>query len=141
MSETKFTISVSGDPASQGSHAIMNGRIVQVNSKKHKAWRTAIVSEVISALPEGWEPIDEPVELIVNFYMPKPASVKRPLPSVSPDLDKLVRSVGDALAIAGVYTDDSRIVRISARKLYAQGIEPGATIAVRTIYDTPTEQK
>jgi crossover junction endodeoxyribonuclease RusA len=139
MSETKFTISVLGDPASQGSHAIMNGRIVQVNSKKHKAWRTAIVSTCIDELPEGWVPLDEPVELIVNFYMPKPKSVDRPLPSVAPDLDKLVRAVGDALAIAGVYADDSRIVRISARKLYAQGIEPGATIEVRTVCDTPTE--
>jgi Holliday junction resolvase RusA-like endonuclease len=45
----------------------------------------------------------------------------------------LIRAVGDALAIAGVYTDDSRIVRISARKLYAQGIEPGATILVKTL--------
>jgi Holliday junction resolvase RusA-like endonuclease len=133
MEENKFTISVTGDPASQGSHAIMNGRIVQVNSKKHKAWRTAIVTEAISALPQNWEPLDEPVELIVNFYMPRPVSVTRPLPSVAPDLDKLIRSVGDALAIAGVYTDDSRIVRISARKLYAQGIEPGATIEVRPI--------
>lgn len=133
MSETNFTISVVGDPASQGSHAIMNGRIVQVNSKKHKAWRTAIVTECIANLPADWVPLDEPVELIVNFYMPKPASVKRSLPSISPDLDKLIRSVGDALAIAGVYTDDSRIVRISARKLYAQGIEPGATIEVKPI--------
>jgi Holliday junction resolvase RusA-like endonuclease len=133
MSEDNFIISVVGDPASQGSHAIMNGRIVQVNSKKHKAWRTAIVTECIANLPADWVPLDEPVELIVNFYMLKPASVKRSLPSVSPDLDKLIRSVGDALAIAGVYTDDSRIVRISARKLYAQGIEPGATIEVKPI--------
>jgi Holliday junction resolvase RusA-like endonuclease len=133
MSETNFTISVTGDPASQGSHAIMNGRIVQVNSKKHKAWRTAIVSTCIDNLPEGWQPLDQPVELIVNFYMPKPVSVKRSLPSVAPDLDKLIRAVGDALAIGGVYTDDSRIVRISARKVYAQGIEPGATIEVRPI--------
>ena len=133
MSETKFTISVIGDPASQGSHAIMNGRIVQVNSKKHKAWRTAIVQACIESLPADWVPLDEPVELIVNFYMSKPASVKRSLPSVAPDLDKLIRSVGDALAIGGVYADDSRIVRISARKLYAQGIEPGATIEVRPI--------
>ncbi len=117
----------------------MNGRIVQVNSKKHKAWRTAIVNSCIEELPEGWVPLDEPVELIVNFYMPKPKSVNRALPSVAPDLDKLVRAVGDALAIAGVYADDSRIVRISARKLYAQGIEPGATISVRTVCDTPTE--
>ena len=131
MAEVSF--SVCGDPASQGSHAIMNGRIVQVNSKKHKAWRSAIVNEVIATLPADWEPIDGPCELIVNFYMAKPASVKRSAPSVAPDLDKLVRSVGDALAIAGVYTDDSRITRISARKLYAQGIEPGASIVVKSI--------
>jgi Holliday junction resolvase RusA-like endonuclease len=111
----------------------MNGRIVQVNSKKHKAWRTAIVQACIESLPADWVPLDEPVELIVNFYMSKPVSVKRSLPSVAPDLDKLIRSVGDALAIAGVYADDSRIVRISARKLYATGIEPGATISVKTI--------
>ena len=131
MAEVSF--SITGDPASQGSHAIMQGRIVQVNSKKHKAWRTAIVNEVIATLPADWEPIDGPCELIVNFYMAKPASVKRSSPSVAPDLEKLVRSVGDALAIAGVYTDDSRIVRISARKLYAQGIEPGATITVKSL--------
>ena len=131
MAEVSF--SISGDPASQGSHAIMQGRIVQVNSKKHKAWRTAIVNEVIATLPADWEPIDGPCELIVNFYLSKPVSVKRSSPSVAPDLDKLVRSVGDALAIAGVYTDDSRITRISARKLYAQGIEPGATITVKTL--------
>jgi Holliday junction resolvase RusA-like endonuclease len=111
----------------------MQGRIVQVNSKKHKAWRTAIVNEVIATLPADWEPIDGPCELIVMFYLPKPATVKRSAPSVAPDLDKLVRSVGDALAIAGVYTDDSRITRISARKLYAQGIEPGASIVVKSI--------
>jgi Holliday junction resolvase RusA-like endonuclease len=131
MAEVSF--SITGDPASQGSHAIINGRIVQVNSKKHKAWRTAIVNEVIATLPPGWEPIDGPCELVVMFLMPKPASVKRSAPSVAPDLDKLVRSVGDALAIAGVYTDDSRITRISARKLYAQGVEPGATITVKTL--------
>jgi Holliday junction resolvase RusA-like endonuclease len=131
MAEVSF--SITGDPASQGSHAIMQGRIVQVNSKKHKAWRTAIVNEVIATLPADWVPIDGPCELIVNFYLSKPASVTRSSPSVAPDLDKLVRSVGDALAIAGVYTDDSRITRISARKLYAQGIEPGATITVQTL--------
>jgi Holliday junction resolvase RusA-like endonuclease len=129
----EVSLSVSGDPASQGSHAIINGRIVQVNSKKHKAWRTAIVNQAIATLPPDWEPIDGPCELVVNFYMLKPASVKRSSPSVAPDLDKLIRSVGDALAIAGVYTDDSRITRISARKLYAQGIEPGATITVKAL--------
>lgn len=133
MSKAEITLSVIGDPASQGSHAIMNGRIVQVNSAKHKRWRTAIVSEAIAQLPPDWVAIDGPCELIVNFYLPKPPSVKRELPSVMPDLDKLLRSVGDAVAIAGIVTDDSRIIRISARKLYAEGIEPGATIVVKEV--------
>jgi Holliday junction resolvase RusA-like endonuclease len=129
----EVSLSVVGDPASQGSHAIMQGRIVQVNSKKHKAWRNAITQTALATLPADWEPIDEPCELIVIFFMPKPASVKRSLPTVSPDLDKLIRAVGDSLTDSGVVTDDSRIVRISARKVYAQGIEPGATIEVKTL--------
>jgi Holliday junction resolvase RusA-like endonuclease len=128
----EVSLSVTGDPASQGSHAIMHGRIVQVNSSKHKAWRKAIVQEAIATLPNDWQPIDEPCELIVNFYLPKPKTVDRQLPSVSPDLDKLIRAVGDSLTDSGVVIDDSRIVRISARKLYAEGIAPGATIQVKT---------
>jgi Holliday junction resolvase RusA-like endonuclease len=129
----EVSLSVIGDPASQGSHAIMHGRIVQVNSSKHKAWRKAIVQEAIATLPDEWQPIDEPCELIVNFYLPKPKTVDRQLPSVSPDLDKLIRAVGDSLTDSGVVIDDSRIVRISARKLYAEGIAPGATIQVKTL--------
>jgi Holliday junction resolvase RusA-like endonuclease len=129
----EVSLSVTGDPASQGSHAIMHGRIVQVNSSKHKAWRKAIVQEAIATLPDDWQPIDEPCELIVIFYLPKPKTVNRQLPSVSPDLDKLIRAVGDSLTDSGVVTDDSRIVRISARKLYAEGIDPGATIQVKTL--------
>jgi Holliday junction resolvase RusA-like endonuclease len=129
----EVSLSVTGDPASQGSHAIINGRIVQVNGSKHKVWRKAIVQEAINTLPSGWVPIDEPCELIVAFYLPKPKTVTRSLPSVSPDLDKLVRAVGDSLTDSGVVADDSRIVRISARKLYAEGIQPGATIQVKTL--------
>ncbi|CAB4154268.1 Rus Holliday junction resolvase [uncultured Caudovirales phage] len=129
----EVSLSVTGDPASQGSHAIMHGRIVQVNSSKHKAWRKAIVQEAIATLPLDWQPIDEPCELIVAFYLPKPKTVTRQLPSVSPDLDKLIRAVGDSLTDSGVVADDSRIVRISARKLYAEGIQPGATILVKTL--------
>jgi Holliday junction resolvase RusA-like endonuclease len=129
----EVSLSVIGNPASQGSHAIMYGRIVQVNSSKHKAWRKAIVQEAIATLPDDWQPIDEPCELIVNFYLPKPKTVDRQLPSVSPDLDKLIRAVGDSLTDSGVVTDDSRIVRISARKMYAEGIQPGASIQVKTL--------
>jgi hypothetical protein len=84
MAEVSF--SITGDPASQGSHAIMQGRIVQVNSKKHKAWRTAIVTKVIETLPQDWVPIDGPCELNVLFLMPRGKTVSRGLPTVAPDL-------------------------------------------------------
>jgi Holliday junction resolvase RusA-like endonuclease len=129
----EVSLSVSGDPASQGSHAIINGRIVQVNSKKHKAWRQAVVQSAIAILPDDWTPINEPCEVSINFYLPRPKTVDRPSPSVPPDLDKLIRAVFDSLKDSGVVVDDSRIVRVSARKLYAQGIDPGATITVKSL--------
>lgn len=48
-----------------------------------------------------------------------------------PDLDKLVRAVGDALTDAGAFIDDSRIVMITATKAY-EG-ESGARITLERI--------
>jgi crossover junction endodeoxyribonuclease RusA len=131
--EQDLTISVEGDPASQGSHAIMRGRIVQVNNAKLTKWRKAIMYAVQDVLPEDWQPIDEACELNVTFFMPRGSTVTRRMPSVAPDLDKLIRAVGDALTQANAITDDSRIVRISARKVYAQGVPSGASINIKPI--------
>lgn len=79
------------------------------------------------------------IRLGINFYMPRPASIsikKRPLPIVAPDLDKLVRGVGDALKAAGVYKDDAQVCSIQATKVYgtdeAQG-SPGAWIVISEV--------
>jgi Holliday junction resolvase RusA-like endonuclease len=133
MEGAEIHISVSGDPASQGSHAVMNGRIVQVNSAKHKRWRNAVRDAARAELPADWVPIPGPCEVRVIFYMPKPKTVTRASPSVSPDLDKLCRSVLDSLSDAGVYEDDARVTLLNARKIYAQGIEPGASITVKAL--------
>ena len=69
------------------------------------------------------------LDVVVKFRLQRPASVRRQYPSVMPDLDKLIRSTGDALKTAGVYTDDSRVVGITAVKVYAD--TPGADIIVR----------
>jgi hypothetical protein len=54
-----------------------------------------------------------------------------------PDLDKLIRGVGDSLKSAGVYVDDSQVVRWIAAKEYASpdidSPKPGAVIHVFTI--------
>jgi crossover junction endodeoxyribonuclease RusA len=128
-----LTIDVSGDPASQGSHSVINGRIVQVNSTKHKRWRNAVVFAALDLIDEDWVPIDEPVELSVIFYLPRPKTATREFPAVMPDLDKLIRAVGDSLTTAGIISDDSRIIAIHAKKLYADARGVGAVIRVNTL--------
>jgi len=131
---SEILIDITGDPASQGSHSVINGRIVQVNSSKHKNWRNAVAFAAMDAIPDGWELLDEPLELSVIFYLPRPKTATRAYPSVMPDLDKLLRSVGDSLT-GVIWQDDSRVVRITATKLYADARRPGALIRVNTLPD------
>jgi crossover junction endodeoxyribonuclease RusA len=127
-----LTIEVLGDPASQGSHAVINGRIVQVNSTKHKRWRNAVAFAALDAIGPDFELLDEPVELSVIFYLPRPKTATRKFPEVMPDLDKLIRSVGDSLS-GTIIKDDSRIIAIHAKKLYADARGVGAVIRVNTL--------
>ena len=53
----------------------------------------------------------------------------------TPDLDKLIRAVGDGVATdAGLLKDDSRIVSINAEKRYCVEPEPfGALIMIEVL--------
>jgi crossover junction endodeoxyribonuclease RusA len=129
----ELTIDVAGEPASQGSHSVIHGRIVQVNSAKHKRWRNAVAFAALELVTDGWELLDEPLELSVIFYLPRPKTVQdREYPSVMPDVDKLLRAVFDSLS-GVIYVDDSRVVRVSAEKVYADARGPGALIRVNTL--------
>ena len=84
---------------------------------------------------EGWQRVSGPVELEVMFYLERPSSVsvtKRPQPIVPPDVDKLIRGVGDALT-GVVYDDDSQVIRVLAWKVYADTREPGCFIRVNEL--------
>jgi crossover junction endodeoxyribonuclease RusA len=128
----EVNIEVFGEPASQGSHSVIHGRIVQVNSAKHKRWRNAVAFAAMDVITEGFQPLDEPLELSVIFYLPRPKTATRDFPAVMPDLDKLIRAVGDSLS-GLVYVDDSRIVSINAQKRYADDRGPGAVIRLNTL--------
>lgn len=81
------------------------------------------------------EPSDDPIAMDLTFYMPRPKSApkSRYHALTRPDLDKLCRLVGDAL-IGVIYTEDSRIVQLSSRKVYADAENPpGVSISVRTV--------
>ena len=76
------------------------------------------------------EPLDGALELEVTFWIERPRSItveQRRRPTVTPDLDKLVRTM-DSLTVSGLIRDDARIVTIRATKEYADDEPAGARI-------------
>ena len=138
---TGVAFRVHGIPAPQGSKRgfVVKGRaiITDANPAGLRTWRDDVKHAALDAMG-GHLPLDGAVEVVVTFTLQKPKSVKRDLPHVRPDLDKLVRSTFDALTSAGVYGDDSQVVTLTALKVY--GIHPGAEVIVRTVGTQTREQ-
>lgn len=130
------TFHVLGTAATQGSmKSVGRGRMIH-SSKKLPAWRKAVVAAAQAATGPGWEPLDGPVTVHLDVFLPRPAkTLFKDFPAGPPDMDKLQRAIGDALTEAGTIKDDSRIVSWHANKKWAIGIEPGAYI---TIYEKGT---
>ena len=97
---------------------VINGRIIHNKGSELAAWRSAIA---LKAKAAGARPTPDPIEIHLKFIMPKPRTVKRPYPSVAPDLDKLIRAVLDGLT-AIAYIDDGQVVTIVAEKGYGEQI-------------------
>jgi crossover junction endodeoxyribonuclease RusA len=129
----ELTFDVLGRPAPQGSKkSIGNNRFVEA-SKFLPAWRRDVREAAEHAVTvNGWARVSGPVELEVMFYLDRPSTIsktKRPHPTVPPDVDKLIRGIGDSLT-GVVYDDDSQIIRVLAWKLYADTREPGCFVRV-----------
>jgi Holliday junction resolvase RusA-like endonuclease len=119
-------------PAPQGSKSQdRNGRMYEAN-KKLPAWRRLMVAQFKATVGADWEAWGGGLYCGAVFRIPKPPTSKFPGPLAKPDTDKLQRAVGDALTIAGVITDDSRIIHWNARKEWTLQ-EPGAYIVLRQI--------
>lgn len=138
---TELVIDVLGTPCAQGSKKafVRGGRAVLVEASPHlPKWRAAIVAATQARMRlQSWVTLDGPIGLLVDFYMPRPASVKpsqRHRPTVPPDGDKLLRAVADALTIAGAWVDDSRVVDWHAREFYARAT-CGARITITPLGD------
>ena len=110
---------------------LRGGRCVLVEANKNlPVWR-AFVQDKLEQANAGCAPMTGPVSLTAIFFMPRPKSVTRALPSVKPDLDKLIRSIGDSATKAGVIEDDSQICEIVAHKVYeAEGLPRGVLITL-----------
>lgn len=124
-----ITFRVEGEPAPKGSKRhVGNGRMIE-SSKKLPAWMRAVTQEATKNRPS--EPVDAPVSVFMDFYLPSPKRPRYDVPAVKPDVDKLARSVLDALEAAGVITNDSRVIKLRATKHYATDVTPpGADITI-----------
>ncbi len=109
-----------GAIAGQGSMTALisksTGKAIVKHESKLLVWRQTVGYDARRNM-RGRPKLEGPLELCVWFYLPRRKSVTRERPSVKPDLDKLVRAIGDALE-GIVYVNDSQIVRIVAEKFY-----------------------
>lgn len=129
---------INGEPAPQGSKTAkcINGKaIMWESSSKVKLWRQLVDFQTKIAIHNNkWQTLDQALSVELTFWLPKPKSVTRFIPSVKPDLDKLIRSTCDGLKTGGLFTDDALIVEITARKFYATGSNAqGCLVGVKIV--------
>ena len=102
--------------------------------KKEYAWMIKMKCPPVGDL-------GHPLELVCRFYMPIPKADKYIVEACKdgqvcfhtkkPDLDNLVKWLLDCITIAGIWHDDSQVVRISAMKFY--GLQPRTEVQVNTL--------
>ena len=139
---------VLGDPIPQGSMRAIRPGVVVSDNPRLKAWRKNVQASALARCGPQWTAWDCPVALDLVFTVPRPKShpkTKLTFPAVKPDLDKLVRAIGDSLCPKTGFKmleEDSRIVEYGqVAKTYPAPMnthpgalsEPGARIRVRRI--------
>lgn len=120
-SEIQFT--VPGVPKPQGSKRgfVVKGKAVLVESAGTplKDWRAVVALAATEAM-SGHAPFEGPVRVTLSFNLPRPKShgKKVTFPEHRPDIDKLARSVLDALTHV-CFADDGQVTTLFARKRWA----------------------
>lgn len=138
-----------GRPVAQGSKRHIGGGRMVETARGHKPWRT-IVKKAAEDAAQHHDPIGGPVFVRITFTVDRPAAHYRtgrnahllrdqapgfPANRAAGDLDKLVRSCLDSCTDAHVWADDSQVVDMRARKVWAgeheQALDrPGVRIEV-----------
>ena len=145
---SSFTFRVLGTPVPQGSVKAYGSRVIANNREALGSWRSDVASAAHRARPDDWNR-SAPVSLRCEFVFPRPLShygtgknagkLKDSAPvhyTKTPDLDKTVRGVADAIgdAVARVLLhNDSQIVSIYATKRYQTDDFLGAIITVTAL--------
>ncbi len=143
MARDSFSFTVFGtDPAPQGSKKYVGTRttksgasipMIIESSPKLPAWRKAVSEAVVEGMRASGDlsKFDGAVKVEAVFYLTRRPTVKRALPIVPPDVDKLTRSLLDGITAKGegVWKDDSQVVRLEVSKVYATG-QSGVAVTI-----------
>src|SRR5881628_441620 len=144
---TVLKFSVLGRPAGKGSKRALpirrkDGSVgtAVIEQPMVRSWENAIREK--AALVYCGELLDEPVQLTLLFYFKRPSGhfgkrgVRTTAPvlmTVAPDLDKLIRTVKDALQ-GTIIRNDSRVFSLIASKRY--GEPERVEVYLRTVSST-----
>lgn len=95
-------------------------------------WENIVRDRAIAYAPP--EPIDKPIRLQMDFYMPKPKSAKKRLyPSVRPDVDNLSKALMDAMN-GIIWADDALVCQKHSSKYYAtEPSQVGVSVEIKTM--------
>jgi Holliday junction resolvase RusA-like endonuclease len=130
-------------PAPQGSKRAFvdragNARMDDSGGAALRSWRAAVTEEAARAREDLGRALIPPVSVEVTFRWTMPAARPKAIrdrgyarKSTKPDVDKVVRSLLDGLAAAGLIADDSHVSDLRARKIeVAPGQWTGAEATV-----------
>lgn len=151
---------VYGEPKPQGSKKafyvpkLKRAVVVDDNKKSLRTWRDSVMAAARDAMegrdpmgvwPPDYFPIGGFVRVDVVFWYARPKThlrakgLKKGAPLRPPiDVDKLQRSLGDALTQAGLLRDDKLISRWDARKRYSSAGRSGMRVRIRPDLDEAT---
>lgn len=105
--------------------------VITHDNPKTRPWVSSVRIQAQQHAPDAlWL---GPISLELLFTIPKPKSLPKRRPSWAirkPDLDKLIRSVKDALA-GVIYKDDAQVIYESAKKEY--GNAPGVEVVISQV--------
>jgi len=139
MARNSFSFTVFGfEPRPQGSKKYVGQRTTAAGNKIPliieaspglPVWRKAVSDAVKQAMIDSGDlsKFEGAVKVEAVFYLTRKPSVKRALPTVPPDVDKLSRALLDSCK--GVWGDDSQVVRLEVSKKYATG-EAGVAVTI-----------
>jgi len=144
------TVHLAGRPVPQGGLIAMhtaNGRLRMRNKPSLVDYRGRLAAE-LARERHGGATLTTAVSVLISVQLDRPAghylpaNSKRPAPQLrtdapswptgrnSGDVDKLARTVLDALVIAGLLADDSQVVSLQVRKGWADELPAGVHVTV-----------